>query len=187
MKNYYEILEVNPKASKEIIKKVYKIHIKNNHPDLVQGKQKEEAEERIKKINEAYETIIDDFKRKDYDLQLENNEQSSILAEENEYLKQVIEQKNEIIGNLVSTYNGTGRANDYLQNQDLNNRYDDEYNGEYEANQTTESYDYIKEFKTLRSSILNFLFIVVVAGVIILKITGVNIFAVFWNVLKNIF
>ena len=27
MKNYYEILEVNPKASEDIIKKVYKIKV----------------------------------------------------------------------------------------------------------------------------------------------------------------
>ena len=40
MKNYYEILEVNPKASDEIIKKIYKIKIKKNHPDLFQGEEK---------------------------------------------------------------------------------------------------------------------------------------------------
>ena len=28
MKNYYELLEVNPKASKEIIEKAYKVLIK---------------------------------------------------------------------------------------------------------------------------------------------------------------
>ena len=47
MENYYEILEVNEKASIEIIKKVFKIHIKKNHPDLFTGKEKLEAEEKV--------------------------------------------------------------------------------------------------------------------------------------------
>ena len=34
MKNYYEILEVNPKASQEMIEKTYKFLVKKYHPDL---------------------------------------------------------------------------------------------------------------------------------------------------------
>ena len=48
MKNYYEILEVNPKASEDIINKVYKIKVKKNHPDLFQGEEKKKAEEKTK-------------------------------------------------------------------------------------------------------------------------------------------
>ena len=40
MKDYYEILEVNPKASKYIIEKVYRIQVKKFHPDLHQDEQK---------------------------------------------------------------------------------------------------------------------------------------------------
>ena len=43
MKNYYKILEVDKKASNKIIKGVYKLHIKENHPDLFQGPEKELA------------------------------------------------------------------------------------------------------------------------------------------------
>ena len=40
MKNYYELLEVNPKASKEIIEKAYKVLIKQCHPDAYIGEEK---------------------------------------------------------------------------------------------------------------------------------------------------
>ena len=64
MKNYYEILEVNPKASDEIIKKVYKIKVKQNHPDLFQGDEKTKAEEITKELTEAYNILSDSEKRK---------------------------------------------------------------------------------------------------------------------------
>lgn len=38
MKNYYEILEVNENASKEVIDKAYKVLAKKYHPDLQEEK-----------------------------------------------------------------------------------------------------------------------------------------------------
>ena len=52
MKNYYEILEVNQKASKEIIEKAYHVLVKKYHPDLYDGLKKQYAEKKIKEINE---------------------------------------------------------------------------------------------------------------------------------------
>ena len=40
MKNYYEILEVNENASKEVIDKAYKVLAKKYHPDLQEEKNK---------------------------------------------------------------------------------------------------------------------------------------------------
>lgn len=66
MINYYEILEISPKASKEIIEKSYKVLAKKYHPDLNPDNRKE-AEKKIKLINEAYEVLSDDKKKENYD------------------------------------------------------------------------------------------------------------------------
>lgn len=78
MKNYYDILEVNPKASKEVIEKAYRVLIKKYHPDLYTGAEKVYAENKTKDINEAYRILSDDFLRSQYE----------------EELKREIEQKN---------------------------------------------------------------------------------------------
>src|SRR5574344_262738 len=111
LKNYYEILEVNPKASNEIIKKVYKIKIKQNHPDLFQGEEKIKAEEITKEITEAYDTLQDNKKRAEYDFELENEISNSknlkyeslieSLKSENNYLKNILNSKNKIISSLM--------------------------------------------------------------------------------------
>lgn len=75
MKNYYEILEVNQKASPEIIEKAYKTLVKKYHPDLYSSVQKRDAERKIKEINEAYNILSDSFLRKQYDMELEKEAQ----------------------------------------------------------------------------------------------------------------
>ena len=70
MITYYEILEVSRMASKEVITKAYKVLVRKYHPDLEQDEtKKEEAKEKMVKINEAYETLSDDIKREKYDIQ----------------------------------------------------------------------------------------------------------------------
>ena len=59
--DYYELLQVHPKAGTEVIKKAYYILMQQNHPD------KGGSEDTAKKINEAYETLIDEKKRKEFD------------------------------------------------------------------------------------------------------------------------
>ncbi len=70
MRNYYEILEVNPKASKEVIEKAYKVLAKKYHPDLYTGEKKLYAERKIKEINAAYNILSDEFLREQYDYEL---------------------------------------------------------------------------------------------------------------------
>lgn len=71
MKNYYEILEVNKKASKEVIEKAYKVLVKKYHPDLYTGEKQKYAEKKIKEINEAYDVLSDEFLKEQYDAELE--------------------------------------------------------------------------------------------------------------------
>ena len=65
--NYYELLGISETATKEEIKKAYKTQMKNWHPDINKSK---EAPEMSIKLNEAKETLLDDDKRKVYDLSL---------------------------------------------------------------------------------------------------------------------
>lgn len=111
MKDYYEILEVSRKASKDTINKVFKMHMKANHPDLFHGAEKAKAEEKSKELTEAYNILSDDNERAKYDAELKefeansgNNQMIETLKEENEYLKQVIVQKNTIISKLSGYY-----------------------------------------------------------------------------------
>lgn len=69
--NYYELLGVLPSATEEEIKKAYKIQMKKWHPDINKA---EEAASMSMKINEAKEVLLDEQKRKEYDLYLKEKE-----------------------------------------------------------------------------------------------------------------
>jgi DnaJ-class molecular chaperone len=65
MKNYYDILGVNPDASEDEIKKSYRKLVILCHPDHHQGDPL--AEERLRELNEAYEVLKNPNRRKRYD------------------------------------------------------------------------------------------------------------------------
>lgn len=89
MKNYYEILEVSRNASEEIIEKAYKVLAKKYHPDLQEEQNKKQAEEKMKLINEAYEVLSDTNKRKEYNIELENEEKRKAQEQQiNNYNKE---------------------------------------------------------------------------------------------------
>lgn len=87
MSNLYELLEVSEKASKEVIEKAYKVLAKRYHPDLQEEKDKKQAEEKMKQINEAYTILIDDEKRKAYDIELNAKRQEEIQRKMQENTK----------------------------------------------------------------------------------------------------
>ena len=79
---YYDILEISEKASPEVIRMAYKALCKKYHPDVFQG-DKRFAEEKMKQINEAYETLSDAAKKRQYDLTI-NNQTSRTQSTHNE-------------------------------------------------------------------------------------------------------
>lgn len=84
MENYYDILEVSQKASEEVIEKAYKVLAKKYHPDLQTPENKNQAEEKMKKINEAYSILSDQQKRAEYD--------EKLLESKEEYTKKYTQQ-----------------------------------------------------------------------------------------------
>ena len=91
MSNLYEILEVSQKASKEVIDKAYHVLAKKYHPDLQKDDEKKKAEDKMKQINEAYEILSNEEKRKQYDeeLRIQREEQKRI-----EEMKNVQQEQN---------------------------------------------------------------------------------------------
>ena len=61
--NYYEVLGVDEKATQEDIKKAYRNLAKENHPD------KGGDEEKFKELNNAYQILSNEDKRKKYNQQ----------------------------------------------------------------------------------------------------------------------
>lgn len=96
MENLYELLEVSEKASQEIIEKAYKTLAKKWHPDLQGGQNKALAEEKMKKINNAYSILSDENKRKEYDAKLE--EERERLSEPQEEIQYQEDEPNQEYG-----------------------------------------------------------------------------------------
>jgi len=68
-RDYYDILGVEKNASDDDLKKAYRRLARQHHPDLHTGdQQKKAAEEKFKEINEAYENLSDQEKRRRYDM-----------------------------------------------------------------------------------------------------------------------
>jgi curved DNA-binding protein CbpA len=65
--NYYDLLQINPRAEVETIDRVYRIMAARYHPD---NQQTGDAE-RFGMLTEAYQLLRDPVKRKAYDQQLE--------------------------------------------------------------------------------------------------------------------
>lgn len=128
MKNYYEILEVNNKASLDTIKKVFKMQIKQYHPDIVSQENKEIAEEKVKELNEAFDVLSDEEKRKEYDKLLENessvNEREQFLLEQIEELKNKLFEKEQIIEHFLGGMDLSEYENSIANNHEKF-KYDD--------------------------------------------------------------
>ena len=89
----YEVLEVSENASAEVIEKAYKVLAKKYHPDLQSEANKKSAENKMKKINEAYDILGNEEKRKEYDRTLEQQRREEKLKQEMELERQRLEKE----------------------------------------------------------------------------------------------
>ena len=142
VKNYYEILEVDRKASSEVIEKAYKTLVKKYHPDLQENEKQEEYEEKMKDINEAYSVLSDDYKKTEYDEQLQNTTVSRV-----EYEK-ILQENNELkakLENMVSElYNNQNYNMSNIKNTTNNNLQNDNTI----SNMSRVMYENIKQART---------------------------------------
>lgn len=63
-RDYYEVLGVSKSASPDEIRKAYRSLAKKYHPDICK---EPDAEEKFKEVQEAYDVLSDEQKRKTYD------------------------------------------------------------------------------------------------------------------------
>jgi hypothetical protein len=71
-KTYYDILEVKTKATESEIKKSYRELAKKYHPD--KNKDNPDAQAKFIEISNAYETLSDSVKRREYDYSLSDSD-----------------------------------------------------------------------------------------------------------------
>lgn len=94
LKNYYQILGLTPTASKDEIRKAYRLYALKFHPD----KQNSDKffEERFKEIKEAYDILFDDERRMTYDAKLYENFNKPSGSQQNSQHKETTYQKNNV-------------------------------------------------------------------------------------------
>ena len=71
-KDYYIVLGVSRDATLDKIKKAYRTIAKKHHPDIAESPI---SKQRFLEVREAYDTLSDKIKRKQYDLELEEHDQ----------------------------------------------------------------------------------------------------------------
>lgn len=190
MKNYYKILQVDKDASPEIIKVAYKLLVKKNHPDLKEGIEKQEAEEKIKEINEAYDVLSDPSKKSEYDLNLINEfisqEKYNEIINENMNLKKELNYFNNLYNKnnyakrqysnmydntWAKNYTQPNSQNNYNANRNnINkNNYNNQHTNYNNINKNNFKFNLSEKLKTFIAVVLTFLIIFIILNIPFIK------------------
>ncbi len=117
-KTYYEILEVDKKASQEDIKSAYRRLAMLYHPDK---NKLPEAEGLFKGISEAYSVLSDPGKRRQYDL---NNEPKNVLRrKKHEMMWQIIREQKEREARILWEFNLYQEQDKQREKESMNMMY----------------------------------------------------------------
>ena len=111
--NYYEILEVSPNASQEIIKIAYKNLAKKYHPDT---SNQENTEEIMQMINEAYEVLINPDTREEYDKTLNKNAHTNQRPTPVNNIKEILSKIARTYPNIIDSNNIFYNNSDSIDN-----------------------------------------------------------------------
>ena len=150
MLNLYEILEVSEKASKEVIEKAYHVLAKKYHPDLQQEVQKQEAEKKMKQINEAYEILSDEEKRKEYDITLEQERQMQKQQELQKLQRQKEESKSQVEKPIVENElhkEDIRQQTETMKQQNTSNQNIQNFQNEMKKAYKQAYYDYLRSLR----------------------------------------
>ena len=163
MLNYYEILEVSEKASKEVIEKAYKALAKKYHPDLNHANPSE-AESKMKELNEAYSILIDDTKRANFDRILSKKrelENRKARFDNLEYSKTQPAQSSQ---NTSNNFYINTRDMDEKTKKKLQNKLQERYLEAYDAYLRERGYKlkYKWTFKRIAKAVIAFLCIILI-------------------------
>lgn len=92
-KTHYQTLNVKPLASRQLIRSAYRSLSQKNHPD--RNANAIRAHQRMAEINEAYATLSQPKKRRDYDLYLTSQARKQILRNQNTQQRQPLDTQNQ--------------------------------------------------------------------------------------------
>lgn len=157
MKDFYEELEVSKNASDEIINRAYKVLAKKYHPDTTTV-DKQLAEERFKKISEAYETLSNKQKRAEYDKTLvpdiDVNKYNKMLQDNKRLSQELLRLKAEL--DNINTTKVNYKNNRTNTNQSYNN-YSNSYrninytqpNNNRNVNYTQPNYSHGQQYRKI--------------------------------------
>jgi molecular chaperone DnaJ len=120
-KTYYEMLGLTPEVAHLEIKRAYRQLVKSHHPDVayekLSEKERNRANEVMRKLNEAYETLKDKRRRAEYDYSIGANFRETVIISQSQlinpddtsearerYLRQLFHPSRQAIIKLLNKY-----------------------------------------------------------------------------------